>query len=98
MNLQEILIRIVGSARQIGAEKVFVSRFDVASTPYLRWSSCDDQFIDRVYPVLPGEPEVEDPIIYSTDAVAPGWVVFVGGGGVNIKDLSEWVKEDHVKA
>ena len=94
MNLQEIIAALVGSARKIGAEKVLISRFDLAATPYLRVSTCDDPFIDRVWPVIPGEVEVEEPMFYATDAVAPGWAVFVAGGSVNFKDLSEWAKKE----
>lgn len=92
MNLQAILSRLVEVARGIGAEKVFLSKFDVAATR-IGLRDCDDPFIDRVYPVVGGL-EVEEPLFYATDAVAPGWVVFVAGGSVNIKDLSEWVKKE----
>jgi hypothetical protein len=102
MNLMEVLAALVGAARKIGAEKVLISRFDLQATPYLRVTDCEDPFIDRVFPVIPGEAEVEEPMFYATDAVAPGWAVFVAGGSVNFKDLSEWVKPadggDHVKA
>jgi hypothetical protein len=89
MNLQELIIALVGFARKIGAEKVLISRFDVASTTHLRITPCEDPFITRVWPSIPGEAEIEDPIFYATDAVAPGWAVFVAGGSVNFKDLSE---------
>jgi len=94
MNLQDVLARLVGAARQIGAEKVLLSRFDVASTTYMRTTDCDDEFIIRVFPSLPGEPDIEDPVFYATDAVAPGWAVFVAGGSVNFKDMSDWLLED----
>ena len=91
MNLQEVMVAMVGAARGIGAEKILVSRFDAASTPGMRSSECDDPFIDRVYPSIPGEPQVEDPICYATDSVAPGWAIFVAGNSVSIKDLAVWV-------
>jgi hypothetical protein len=98
MNLQEILEAITIAARQIGAEKVLLSRFDVASTPGIRIASCDDPFIDRLYPSLPNQVEVEEPMFYAADAVAAGWAIFIAGGSVNFKDLSEWAKKeaDHV--
>ena len=93
MNLQDIMAALVGAARGIGAEKVLISRFDTASTTGLRFEECDDPFIDRVYPSIPGEPNIESPVFYATDSVAPGWAVFVAGGGINIKDLSEWTEK-----
>jgi hypothetical protein len=89
MNLQELLVALVGMARTLGAEKVLLSRFDVAASTYIRKTACDDLHIDRIFPVVPGEAEIETPFFYATDAVAPGWAVFVAGGSVNFKDLSE---------
>ena len=94
MNLKEFMTRLVAVAREMGAEKVLVSRFDVASTPNLRFTECEDPFIDQVYPSIPGEIEVFEPVFYSTDAIAPGWAVFVAGGSVNFKDVSEWALTD----
>ena len=79
--------------RGIGAEKILLSRFDVASTPSLRSSECDDPFIDRVYPSIPGEPMVEEPVFYATDSVAPGWSIFVAGNSVSIKALADWISQ-----
>lgn len=97
MNLQEFMIKLVRIAREIGAEKVMISRFDVASTPNLRFTECEDPFIDRVFPSIPGEIEVAEPVFYSTDAIAPGWAVFVAGGSVNFKDLSLWISNEPSK-
>lgn len=92
MNLQDILEALIAAAMQIGAEKVMLSRFDVAATPNMRSAKCDDPFIDRIYPAYRGGVEVEEPVFYATDAVAPGWAVFISGGSVNLKDLSAWAE------
>ena len=95
MNLQELLEALIDAAIRIGAEKVMLSRFDVAATsPRLRKEACDDPFIDRIYPALRSGIEIETPVFYATDAVAPGWAVFIAGGSVNLKDLSAWVKPE----
>jgi hypothetical protein len=94
MNLQKLLAAIIGSARRIGAEKVFVSKFDVAASTGLVTRACDDPFIDQIIPSIPGEAEVESPMIYSADAIAPGWAIFVAGGSVNFKDLAEWSAQE----
>ena len=91
MNLKLLLAAIIGSARRIGAEKVLISKFDVDSTEGLIIRPCDDAFIVQVIPSIPGEPQVESPLVYASDAVAPGWAIFTAGGGLNLKDLSEWV-------
>ncbi len=94
MNLNEILASILDAAKKLGAEKVLLSRFDIAATsPKMRKLAMDDPFIDRVYPAPDGI-EIDEPFVYAIDAVAPGWVIFVGGGSVNFKDLTEFVKKE----
>ncbi len=91
MNLHEILASILDAAKKLGADKILLSRFDVASTsPRMRCLAMDDPFIDRVYPAPDGI-EFDEPFVY---AVAPGWVIFVGGGSTNFKDLTEFVKKE----
>ncbi len=88
MNFASEMQALLAAAGRIGAEKVLLSIQDVSGSG-IRTAPCDDAFVLRAYPLDAAGLEVEEPMCYATDAVASGWAVFVAGGSVNFKRLSD---------